>query len=225
MTLLGKVFQISIFFTEKELTEQLALWNSHLYNWEIGLTNLSHVEAIKGLITWQISARAAILLQLHDGLQPGLKLLALATNMKLRAKSLGRIKVALRTWIVKIGALLLLQFGLLAALNFQLFGMVTAYKMMELKRNLSLAAYLSARKTYLQRKRRYFQACWVHGFLGSVVLFYLICRAGNPSPVCENRARVFSPGWIPLHVINNLILRGFVSEAGLKLQPGLKFAM
>ena len=32
---------------------------------------------------------------------------------------------------------------------------VTAYKMMELKLNLSLAAYLSARKTYLQRKRRY----------------------------------------------------------------------
>ena len=59
------------------------------------------------------------------------------------------------TRIVKIGALLLSQFGLLAALNFQLFGMVTVYKMMELKCNLSLAAYLSARKTYLQRKRRY----------------------------------------------------------------------
>jgi len=46
------------------------------------------------------------------------------------------------------------QFGLLAALNFQLFGMVTAYKTMELKRNLSLAAYLSARKTYLQKKEK-----------------------------------------------------------------------
>ena len=55
---------------------------------------------------------------------------------------------------VKIGALLLSQFGLLAALNFQLFRMVTANRMMELKRNLSLAAYLSARKAYLQRKRR-----------------------------------------------------------------------
>ena len=63
-----------------------------------------------------------------------------------------------RTQIVKIGALLLSQFGLLAALNFQLFGMTTAYKMMELKRNLSLAAYISARKTYLQRKRRNLQA-------------------------------------------------------------------
>ena len=83
--------------------------------------------------------------------------------------------MAPRTRIVKIGALLLSQFGLLAALNFQLFGMVTAYKMMELKRNLSLAAYLSARKTYLQRKRRYLQARRVHGFPDSLVLFNLIC--------------------------------------------------
>ena len=65
--------------------------------------------------------------------------------------------MASRTRIVKIGALILSKFGLLAALNFQHFGMVAAYKMMELKRNLSLAAYLSARKTYLQRKRRHFQ--------------------------------------------------------------------
>ena len=56
--------------------------------------------------------------------------------MKLRAKSLKRIKMAPRTRIVKIGPLLLSQFGLLAALNFQLFGMVTAYKMMELKQKL-----------------------------------------------------------------------------------------
>ena len=96
-----------------------------------------------------ISARAEILLRLHDGLQPGIKLLAPVPNMKLRAKSLRRIKMAPRTRIVKIGALLLSQFGLLATLNFQLFWMVIAYKMMELKRNLSLAAYLSARKTYL----------------------------------------------------------------------------
>ena len=55
--------------------------------------------------------------------------------------------MAPRTRIVKIGALLLSQSGLLAALNFQLFGMVTAYKIMEIKRNLSLVAYSSARKT------------------------------------------------------------------------------
>ena len=99
----------------------------------------------KGLITWRISARAEILLRLHDGLQPGMKLLAPAPNMKLRAKSLKRIEMAPRTRIVKIGALLFSQFGLLTALNFQLFGMVIAYKMMELRRNLSWAAYLSAR--------------------------------------------------------------------------------
>ena len=83
--------------------------------------------------------------------------------------------MAPRTRIVKIGALLLSQFGFLAALKFQLFGMATAYKMMELKQNLSLAAYLSARKTYLQRKRRYLQARRVHCFPNSLVLFNLIC--------------------------------------------------
>ena len=83
--------------------------------------------------------------------------------------------MASKTRIVKIGALLLSQFGLLAALNFQLFGMVTAYKMMELKQNLSLAAYLLAKKTYLQRKRRCLQARRVHGFPNSLVLFNLIC--------------------------------------------------
>ena len=82
--------------------------------------------------------------------------------------------MAPRTRIVKIGALILSQFGLLAALNFQLFGMVTDYKMMELKPNLSLAAYLSGRKTYLQRKRRYLQARRVHGFPDSLELFKLI---------------------------------------------------
>ena len=83
--------------------------------------------------------------------------------------------MAPRTRIVKIGALILSQFGLLSVLNLQLFGMVTTYKMMELKRNLSLAAYLSARKTYLQKSRRYLQALGVHGFPDCVVLFNLIC--------------------------------------------------
>ena len=77
--------------------------------------------------------------------------------------------MAPRTQIIKIGALFLSQLGFLAALNFQLFGMLRAYKMMQLKRNLSLAAYLSAKKTYLQRKRRYLQARRVH------ILFNLIC--------------------------------------------------
>ena len=51
----------------------------------------------------------------------------------------------------------------------------SAYKMMELKRNLSLVAYLSARKMYLQRKSRYLQARRVHGFPNSLLLFNLIC--------------------------------------------------
>ena len=85
--------------------------------------------------------------------------------MKLRAKSLRRIKMAPRARIVKIGALILSQFGLLGALNFQLFGMVTAYKMMELKQNLSLAAYLSARKTYLQTREDIFKLSEFMAFL------------------------------------------------------------
>ena len=60
--------------------------------------------------------------------------------------------------IVKIGALLLTQFGLLAALNFQLFGLITAYKMIAIKGNLSLAAYISDRERYLQRKKQNLQA-------------------------------------------------------------------
>ena len=67
-------------------------------------------------------------------------------EIKLRAKTLRRIKMAPRTRIV-----------------------------MELKRNLSLAAYLPARKTYLERKRRYLQTRRVHGFPNSLVLFNLIC--------------------------------------------------
>ena len=94
---------------------------------------------------------------------PGLTI-GLSTKMKLREKSLKRIKMAPRTRIVKISALLLSQFGLLSALNFQLFG-IAAYKMMELNRNLSLAVHLSARKTYLQRKRRYFKLAEFLNFL------------------------------------------------------------
>ena len=107
----------------------------------------------QGLITWRISDWAKISTQLT-----GLKFccdymtdFSLGWNEIEREKSLRRIKMTPRTRIVKIGILLLPQFGLLE-LNVQLFWMVTAYEMMELKRNLSLAAYLSATKTYLQRK-------------------------------------------------------------------------
>ena len=43
--------------------------------------------------------------------------------------------MASTTQIVKMGALLLSQFSLFLALNFQLFGIVAAYKMMEHKRS------------------------------------------------------------------------------------------
>ena len=79
---------------------------------------------------------------------------------------------------MKICALLLGAVWSFGGAQFSTFWIVTAYKMMELKRNLSLAAYLSARKTYLQRKRRYLQVRRVHGFPGfldSVVLFNLTC--------------------------------------------------
>ena len=63
--------------------------------------------------------------------------------------------MASRIRLVKMGALLLSQFSLLLALNFQLFGMVAAYKMMEHKLNLSLVTYMSARKSlYLHRKKK-----------------------------------------------------------------------
>ena len=93
--------------------------------------------------------------------------------------------MALRTRIVIKGTLILSQFGLLAVLNFQLFGMATAYKMMELKQNLSLVAHLSAKKTYLQRNRRYLQARRVHGFPDSLVLFNLICIEVNVLTLTE----------------------------------------
>ena len=61
--------------------------------------------------------------------------------------------MASRIRLVKMGTLLLSQFSLLSALNLQLFGTVAAYKMMEHKLNLSLATSMSARKSYLHRKR------------------------------------------------------------------------
>ena len=166
--------------------------------------------------------RAEILLRLHDGLQSGLKLLASAPDMKLRAKSLRRIE----TRIVKIGALFLSQFGLSAALNFQLFWMITSHQMMELKRNLSLAAYLSARKTYLQRKRRYLRARRVHGFLDSVVLFNLICREVDvlilylSFEIRETTNKILS--FITLIALKSLLLPSG-SQIVSAFQPGLKF--
>ena len=100
--------------------------------------------------------------------------------MKLWAKSLMRIKLALRTRIVKIGGLLLSQFGLLAALKFQLFWMVRAHKTMELRSETCLKLYIGSqpeRRTCIEtdRKKIYLQGRRVHPFPDSLVLFNLVC--------------------------------------------------
>ena len=95
--------------------------------------------------------------------------------------------MAPRTRIVKIGALLLSQFGLLAALNFQLFGTVTAYKMMEIKRNLSLAAYPSARKTYLDRSKEKISSKLAE-FMASLTASYLACSRLSVSEASGRQA-------------------------------------
>ena len=56
--------------------------------------------------------------------------------------------------LLKTKALILSQFGLLLAPNFQLFGMVLVHQMTEYKLNLILAAHISARKSYIYRKQR-----------------------------------------------------------------------
>ena len=98
------------------------------------------------------------------------EILASAPNMKFRVRVSGESKWHREheSWKY-IGALLLSQFSLLAALNFQLFGMVTAYSTRWWNWS-KTCLWLSARKTYLQRKRRYFQARRVHGFPNSLVL-------------------------------------------------------
>ena len=53
---------------------------------------------------------------------------------------------------------MLLQFGLIFALNVQLFGMVVAFQMLEHKRNLAVAAYVAARKSYRDQKLKHLRA-------------------------------------------------------------------
>ena len=71
-------------------------------------------------------------------------------------------------------SLVLSHLGLLLALNFHLFGMVLVHQMTECKRNLTLAAHISARKSYIYRKQR-----WYHcsGEILSNLLYYFL----NPS--------------------------------------------
>ena len=94
---LGQMTNLDMIFYVMVPDYRLAkIWNSPQFP----------VEFWNGLLASPTSAQAEIL--------------ALAPNMKMRAKSV-TIKMAPRTRIVKIGALLLSQFGLLLALNFPLF--------------------------------------------------------------------------------------------------------
>ena len=61
-----------------------------------------------------------------------------------------------RLLLLKTKALILSQLGLLLALNVQLFGTVLVHQMTECKRNLTLAAHISAWKNYIYRKQRWY---------------------------------------------------------------------
>ena len=63
-------------------------------------------------------------------------------------------RASARAEIIASAPLLLSRFRLLLGLSFQLSGMVKADRMMELKQNLSLARYLSAREMYMYWKRK-----------------------------------------------------------------------
>ena len=59
-----------------------------------------------------------------------------------------------RLLLLKTSALILSQLGILLALNFQVFGMALVHQMIECKRNLALAAHISARKSYIYRRKQ-----------------------------------------------------------------------
>ena len=69
--------------------------------------------------------------------------------------------MALNIRLVKIGALLPSQFSLFSALNFQFFGMVAAYKMMDHKRK--------------KKEGRFLLINSGHRFPNSFILLHLIC--------------------------------------------------
>ena len=144
---------------------------------EYELTNKSRYTDVgddfrQGLITWRISARAEISTRLTGlkfccdymtNFSPGWNI-SLGTKYEI-AREESQKKLAPRTRIVKIGALLLSQFGLLAALNFQLFGMVTAYNTRWWNWSKTcLWLHISQLERRIQRKRRYLQARRVNGF-------------------------------------------------------------
>ena len=147
--------------------------------------------------------------------------------------------MAPRTRIVKIGALLLSQFGLLAALNFQLFWMATAYKMMEIKRNLSLAAYPSARKTYLHRSKEKISSKLAK-FMASLTASYRLTLSGCIQvdvlilhlsfEICETTNKILrllhsTEIASPSDVAAAILFPGkqYHCECPITFQPGLKY--
>ena len=90
--------------------------------------------------------------------------------------------MAPRKQIVKIG-----RIASLAARNFLLFGTATAYKMMEIKRNLSLAVYPSARKTYLHRSKEKISSKLAE-FMASLTASYLACSRLSVSEASGRQA-------------------------------------
>ena len=82
-----------------------------------------------------------------------------------------------RTRIVKIGALLFLQFGLLVTLNSQLCKIVTAYRRWWNWSETFLWLHISKpeRHNYIERKDLFRLIVHVHGRSDSLVLFNLVC--------------------------------------------------
>ena len=86
------------------------------------------------------------------------------------------------------------------------------------KRKFSMRKFTEIRKHSLCTCSRSFSAR-AEKMIAITRIFQPVCPFARSG--FRNRARIFSPGWNPLHVIATFILRGYLSE-GLKFQPGLK---
>ena len=106
------------------------------------------------MANFSLANQAEILLRLHDGLQPGLKVLA-PTKYEIAYEESRKNQNCAENTNCENRHTAFLAVWSFGSAQFSTFWTVAAYKMMELKRDLSLAAYLSARKMYLERKRRY----------------------------------------------------------------------
>ena len=104
--------------------------------------------------------------------------------------------MAPRTSIVKIGALLLSQFGLLVVLNFQHFWMVTTYKMLLLPSGSHIVSCFSAWAEIPFRLNEMFSdflACLAGLKILATGRTAKIYNLGDVK-ICKNKARIFSLG-------------------------------